>query len=85
MQHCRKQKHELETLKAFALRTDGIDDLAGHDVGYYAEKLKKERFDFDDTMTKPYFEQGKVLDGLLDIVSELFDVTFKSVGVPYLA
>jgi len=61
---------------------DGIEDLSGYDVGYYSEKLKKEKFDFDDTMTKPYFEQSKVLKGLLDIVSELFGVTFKAADVP---
>ncbi|RRS29995.1 MAG: peptidase M3 [Epsilonproteobacteria bacterium (ex Lamellibrachia satsuma)] len=75
-------KVELEELKRFAKKVDDIDDLATHDVAYYSEKLKKEKFDFDDTMTKPYFEQSKVLEGLLKIVSELFAVTFKPVDVP---
>jgi len=75
-------KNELEELKEYAKRVDGIEDLTGYDVGYYSEKLKKEKFDFDDTMTKPYFEQSKVLEGLLDIVSELFGVTFKPADVP---
>jgi len=75
-------KNELNALKAFALKTDAIEDLAGHDIAYYSEKLKKEKFDFDDTVTKPYFEQEQVLGGLLDIVSALFDVTFISVDVP---
>lgn len=75
-------KNELAELKAFAEKTDGIEDLAGYDVGYYSEKLKKEKFDFDDAMTKPYFEQSKVLNGLLNIVSELFAVTFKPADVP---
>jgi len=75
-------KVELAELKAFAKRTYNIEDLAGYDVGYYSEKLKKEKFDFDDTMTKPYFEQEKVLNGMLDIVSELFAVTFKAATVP---
>jgi oligopeptidase A len=74
--------NELAELKAFAKKTDGIEDLSGYDVGYYSEKLKKEKFDFDDAMTKPYFEQSKVLSGLLDIVSELFSVTFKVADVP---
>ena len=75
-------KNELKELQEFAKRTDDIDDLKGYDVGYYSEKLKKEKFDFDDTMTKPYFEQTKVLGGLLEIVSELFSVTFKPADVP---
>ncbi|WP_309496785.1 M3 family metallopeptidase [Sulfurovum sp.] len=75
-------KNELIELKAFAEKIDGIKDLAGYDLGYYSEKLKKEKFDFDDTMTKPYFQQDKVLKGLLDIVSELFSVTFQPADVP---
>ncbi|TNF44580.1 MAG: M3 family peptidase [Epsilonproteobacteria bacterium] len=75
-------KNELAELRAFARKTDGIEELEGYDVGYYSEKLKKEKFDFDDTMTKPYFVQSKVLQGLLDIVSELFGVTFKPADVP---
>jgi oligopeptidase A len=75
-------EEELEELKAYAKKVDGIDDFAGHDMGYYSEKLKKEKFDFDDTMTKPYFEQEKVLNGMLDIVSELFSVTFRKRDVP---
>jgi len=75
-------KEELEELKAFAKESDGIEDFATHDVAYYSEKLKKKKFDFDDTMTKPYFEQRRVLNGMLDIVSELFGVTFKPAVVP---
>jgi oligopeptidase A len=75
-------KEELEELKAYAKKIDDIDDFASYDMGYYSEKLKKEKFDFDDTMTKPYFEQEKVLNGMLEIVSELFGVTFKPVDVP---
>jgi len=75
-------KSELDELKAFAEKTDAIKDLAGYDLGYYSEKLKKEKFDFDNTMTKPYFQQSKVLTGLLDIVSELFSVTFEPADVP---
>jgi oligopeptidase A len=72
-------KEELKELQEFA-KKDGIEDLESYDVGYYSEKLKREKFDFDDSVTKPYFEQNRVLNGLLDIVSELFDVEFKLVS-----
>ncbi|QOR62545.1 M3 family metallopeptidase [Sulfurovum sp. ST-21] len=75
-------REELEELKTFARECDGIEELAGYDIAYYSEKLKKEKFDFDDTMTKPYFEQQKVLQGLLDVVSELFGVEFRPADVP---
>jgi oligopeptidase A len=72
---------ELDALKVFAYEIDGIDDLAPHDVAYYSEKLKKTTFDFDDAMTKPYFEQSRAVDGLLSFVSDLFGVTFKPINV----
>ncbi len=75
-------KEELNELIAFAKSVDGIEDFARYDLAYYSEKLKKKKFDFDDTMTKPYFEQEKVLVGMLDIVSELFGVRFEAVDVP---
>ncbi|MEA1953294.1 MAG: M3 family metallopeptidase [Campylobacterota bacterium] len=74
-------KNELKELQAYAKKVDNIDEIFGYDVGYYSEKLKKEKFNFDDTMTKPYFEQSRVLDGVLDIVSELFNVSFKPTDV----
>ncbi|WP_370518753.1 M3 family metallopeptidase [Sulfurovum sp. bin170] len=70
---------ELDELKDFAKKIDKIGSFASFDIGYYSEKLKKEKFDFDDSMTKPYFEQGRVLNGLLDVVSGLFAVEFREV------
>ena len=70
---------ELQELRDYAKREDDIFSLQAFDLGYYSEKLKKEKFDFDDSMTKPYFEQSKVLRGMLDVVSELFNVEFRAV------
>ena len=74
-------KEEIKELQEYAKRVDGIEDLRGYDVAYYSEKLKKEKFNFDETMTKPYFQQNRVLNGLLDIVSELFGVRFELADV----
>jgi len=81
-QSYKQAKGELEELAEFANKIDGLEELESYDIAYYSEKLKKELFDFDDTMTKPYFEQNRVLNGMLDIVSELFAVEFKLVDVP---
>ena len=78
MPHAKKELKELQT---FAKNIDGIE-LESYDITYYSQKLKKKKFDFDDTMTKPYFQQSKVLEGLLKIVSELFEVSFKAIDVP---
>ena len=74
-------KEELDELKAFAKERDNIEEFKGYDIAYYSEKLKKAKFDFDDSMTKPYFEQSRVLNGMLEVVSGLFGVEFRSVEV----
>ena len=35
--------------------------LAGHDWWHYAEKLRKEKFAFDENQIKPYFQLNNVL------------------------
>lgn len=74
-------KKELEDLSKYAYKLDGIEKLESYDIGYYSEKLKKELFDLDETKIQEYFEQDMVLNGLLDIVSNLFDVEFKKVDI----
>jgi oligopeptidase A len=73
---------ELDEIRAFALEVDNIDNLQPFDLSYYSEKLKKEKFAFDENMTKPYFEQSRVLKGMIDMVSELFGVEFREVNTP---
>jgi len=68
---------ELDELKEFAFKIDNIASLQPFDLAYYSEKLKKEKFAFDENMTKPYFEQNRVLNGLLEVVSNLFNVEFR--------
>ncbi len=72
---------EIEKLAKLA-KEDGIDSLESYDVAFYSEKLKRVELDFDDEVTRPYFEQNRVLEGLLDFVGELFGIAFKEVEVP---
>ncbi|NPA27806.1 MAG: M3 family metallopeptidase [Epsilonproteobacteria bacterium] len=72
-------KKELKELEEFAKRVDNIDKLMPYDLSYYSEKLKKEKFDFDESKLKPYFEQERVVNGMLELVGELFEVEFKRV------
>lgn len=72
---------ETEQLKEFAKKLDDIESLQSYDVGYYSEKLKKELFDFDETMTQIYFKKEEVLKGLLELASKLFDIKFKKIDM----
>jgi len=70
-------KTELDALKAFAKDLDGIEELKRWDITYYSEKLKKAKYEVDDELTKPYFRLEKVIDGVFEVASKLFGITFK--------
>ena len=63
---------ELEELREFA----DIDDLQSYDLSFYAEKLKKEKYHYDQELYRPYFEQNSVVQGLFDFLHSLFGVKF---------
>ena len=48
------------------------------DWAYYAEALRKARYDFDEAQVAPYFELDRVLnDGVFYAAHELYGLTFK--------
>lgn len=46
--------------------------LAPWEVAYWAEKLRKARYDFDEEQLRPYFPMDRVVDGLFDLASRVF-------------
>jgi oligopeptidase A len=56
------------------LEGEGAPKLAPWDVGYYSEKLRKARYDFDDEQLRPYFPVDRVLGGLFSVVERLYGV-----------
>lgn len=62
--------NELED-KRGAPRTRQLDPW---DVSYYAEKLRKERYDFDEEALRPYFSVDGVLEGMFTLVARIYGV-----------
>lgn len=53
-------------------------ELKAWDWAYYAEKVREERYAFDDSQTRPYFEMQNVLEnGVFFSANQLFGVSFK--------
>ena len=76
-------KKELEELQSFANSIGGPSKLERWDIAYYAEKLKKERYEVDDEMLKPFFQLEKVIDGVFAVASKLYDIKFvEDKGIP---
>ncbi|PQJ79675.1 M3 family metallopeptidase [Polaribacter porphyrae] len=71
---------EFENLSAYAKKLDGIEQLQKWDGAYYSEKLKKELFDLDQEILKPYFKLENVIDGVFEIANRLFDLKFEEVN-----
>lgn len=69
-------ERENAELAAFRRELEGPNapPLAPWDVTYYAEKLRRARFDFDEEALRPYFSLERVLDGLFAIASRLYGV-----------
>jgi len=52
--------------------------LAAWDWDFYADKLRKQRYDFDSDALRPYYELNNVLEkGVFHAATELFGITFK--------
>ncbi|WP_298882338.1 M3 family metallopeptidase [uncultured Polaribacter sp.] len=70
---------EFKNLENYAKKLDGIDKLQKWDGAYYSEKLKKELFDLDQEILKPYFKLENVIEGSFEIANRLFDLHFEEV------
>jgi peptidyl-dipeptidase Dcp len=47
------------------------------DWWYYAEKVKKAKYDLDEEMLRPYFELSRVLNGVFDVTGRLYGLKFR--------
>ena len=69
---------EIAQLKELS-KADGIDKMEAYDHAYYAEKLRKQKFDLNDEELKPFFPLEKVQDAVFDLAGKLFNLDFKEV------
>ncbi|MBS1550373.1 MAG: M3 family metallopeptidase [Bacteroidetes bacterium] len=69
---------EIEELKALA-KADGIDEIQSFDHAYYAEKLRKEKYDFNDEELKPYFPLAQVQNAVFGLAEKLYGLHFYEV------
>lgn len=65
---------DYDELKAFALQRDGLAEFQAWDQAYYSEKLREQKYAISQEELRPYFPAEKVVVGMFDVVSRLFDI-----------
>ena len=69
-------EQDLAQLASFAAEM-GCEDLQAWDVPYYGEKLRQRDYSLSQEELRAYFPADKVVDGLFNISSRLFGITFE--------
>ncbi len=67
---------EAEDLQATATANGDDITIEPWDWFYYAEKVRKARYDFDEATVKPYFSLARMTEAVFDCAKRLFGISF---------
>ena len=73
----RRAQEERDALQKAVQAEGGNFKLAGWDWRYYAEKVRKAKYDVDEAEVKPYLQLDSVVAAAFDVAHRLFGVTFQ--------
>ena len=72
----RNARREADDMRAL-IREDGDDfELRAWDWWYYAERIRKARYDLDEDQLRPYFPLDRVRDAAFEVAGRLYGITF---------
>lgn len=72
----KRAKMEIDDMQKIIYNEGNNFKLEAWDWWYYAEKVKKEKYDLDEEMLRPYFKLENVLQGVFDVASKLYGIQF---------
>ena len=72
-----KAKDEVEEIKSFMEQHGADFELQRWDWSYFSEKLRKEKYNLDDEIVKPYFKLENAIEGVFMTAEKLFGITFR--------
>jgi peptidyl-dipeptidase Dcp len=76
-------REEVSEMQAVADREGRGVRIAPWDYRYYAEKVRKAKYDLDESEVKPYLQVEKLREGMFWVAGEVFGLRFEPVpGVP---
>ncbi len=77
-----KAAAERDALQKMIAQEGGNFALAPWDWRYYAEKLRKAKYDLDEAEIKPYFQLDKMVEAAFETAHRLFGLSFMPVSAP---
>jgi len=72
-----RECRELEGFKARQTGASAAKPLAPWELAFWSERLRRERYAFDEEILRPYFPVHSVIAGLFDLVSRIFGLQVK--------
>lgn len=74
---------ELGEMQKIATREGAKFKIDPSDWWYYAEKLRREKYNLDDNELRPYFKLDNVREGAFTVANKLYGITFTPIsGIP---
>ncbi len=68
---------DLKDVSNFASRHGAKLPLQRWDFSYWSEKMKQDKYDFDEELLRPYFQLENVRQGIFNLYGRLYGLTFK--------
>jgi oligopeptidase A len=68
---------ELEEFKARNTGSSEVGRLAPWELAFWSERLRRERYAFDEEILRPYFPMAGVIAGLFELVNRIFGLQVK--------
>lgn len=68
---------DLKEVQEFRKQLEGTDEIKPWDFAYYSEKLKEQKYAFNEEELRPYFKLENVIEGVFEHSRRLFGLTYK--------
>lgn len=72
-----RAKGELAEMQAIKVAETGDSTFASWDWWFYAEKLRKAKYDLNEDELRPYFALDSVRNGVFGLANKLYGITFR--------
>jgi peptidyl-dipeptidase Dcp len=76
----KRASHEADELLVLAQSEGQNHEIMPWDWRYYAEKMRTQKFAFNEAEIKPYLELGRMIDAAFKVAERLFGLRFEPLG-----